>query len=71
MHHGKISRTRGYLLISVGAEAGGFIIFFTIDICRVVELLIPSQKGSPALLILEMPVEACEGSVLLTLMLQK
>ena len=34
-------------------------------------MLISSQKGSPPLLILEVPIEACERSMLLALVLQE
>ena len=62
---------KSYLLVTDGAQACGLVIFFTINISRVAKLLISSQKGSPPLLILEVPIEACEGSMLLTLMLQE
>ena len=63
--------TKSYLLVTNGAQACSLVIFFTINISRVAKLLISSQKGSPTLLILEVPIEACEGSVLLALVLQE
>ena len=62
--------TKSYLLVTDGAQSCGLIILFTIDISRVVKLPL-SQMGSPPLLILEVPIEACEGSMLLTLVLQE
>merc|ERR1719244_2328785 len=51
-------------------DACCLIIFLTVDVSRVVECVVPSFVWSPPL-ILEMPVEAGERSVLLTLVLEK
>ena len=53
------------------ADSCSFIIFFTVNIRRVVELPVPPEQGPPPLLVLEVPVKTCEGSVLLTLVLQE
>ena len=60
-----------YLLVTHRTQSSCLVIFFTVNISRIVKLLISSQKGSPPFLILEVPIEACEGSVLLTLVLQE
>merc|ERR1719244_1113078 len=52
-------------------DACCLIIFLTVDVSRVVECVVPSFVWSPPLLILEMPVEAGERSVLLALVLEK
>ena len=62
--------TKRYSLVSMRAESCGLVILLTVDICRVVECLVPPPHGAPPLLVLEVPVEAGEGSVLLALVLQ-
>ena len=62
---------RCYLLVTDGAEASCLVIFFTVNIRRVVELPVPPEQGPPPFLVLEVPVKTCEGSVLLTLVLQE
>ena len=62
---------RPYSLISIRAYACVLIIQSTVDIGAVVEHAIsPLDWPSPAL-VHEVPVEACERSVLVTLVLQK
>jgi hypothetical protein len=60
-----------YLLVTDRAQSRCLVILFTINISRVVKLLISSEEGSPPLLILEVPVEASEGAMLLALVLQE
>ena len=60
-----------YSLVSDGAEAGGLIVLLAVDVGAVAELLVAPEHGPPPLLVLEVPVETGEGSVLLTLVLQE
>lgn len=60
-----------YLLISVLTEPGGLVVLGAVDVGAVVEGAIPSTDGTSSSLVLEMPVEAGEGSVLLALVLKK
>ena len=47
------------------------VVLLAVDVCGVVEGLVSPAHGAPPLLVLEVPVEAGEGSVLLTLVLQE
>ena len=60
-----------YLLVAIWTDTGCFIISFTIIIRTVVEGSVSAPDRPAPLLILEVPVEAGEGSVLLAFMLQK
>ena len=53
-----------YSLVSDGAEAGGLIVLLAVDVGAVAELLVAPEHGPPPLLVLEVPVETGEGSVL-------
>ena len=60
-----------YSLVSVGTDAGGLVILLAIDVGAVVEGAVAPAHGAPPLLVLEVPVEAGEGAVLLALVLQE
>ena len=63
--------TLSYLLIPVWTKACGLIVLLTVNICWVVKGLIATSNWSPPLLVLKMPVEAGERSVLLAFVLEK
>jgi hypothetical protein len=59
-------------LVSVGANARGFVVFGTIDISTVIESPISlSSNWTSTSLVLKMPMKTGKGSMLLTLVLQK
>ena len=60
-----------YSLVSVGADASGLVILLAVDVGTVVESAVAPAHWPPALLVLEVPVEAGEGAVLLALVLQE
>ena len=60
-----------YLLVSVLTEPGGLVVLGAVDVGAVVEGSIPSTDRTSPALVLEVPVEAGEGSVLLALVLKK
>lgn len=60
-----------YLLVSVRAQPGCLVILLAVDVCTIVEGLIAPPHRPSSLLILEMPVEAGKGPVLLALVLQE
>ena len=60
-----------HLLVSVGAQSGGFVVFGAVGIRAVVEGAVPASEGPATALVLEVPVEAGEGTVLLAFVLQK
>ena len=64
-------KKNGYLLISDGTDTGGLIILFTIIVGTVVESAVAPAHWPATLLVLEVPVEAGEGPVLLALVLQE
>ena len=67
MHYYK----KKYSLVSVGADASGLVILLAVDVGTVVESAVAPAHWPPALLVLEVPVEAGEGPVLLALVLKK
>lgn len=64
-------RKKKHLLVSVGTEAGGLVVFGAVDVGAVVERAVPPAERPPTSLVLEMPMETSEGPMLLTLVLQK
>lgn len=58
-------------LVSIWTESGCLIVFLAVDVCTIVEGIVSPTNRTPSLLILEVPVETGEGSVLLALVLQK
>ena len=58
-----------YLLVSIWTKSCCFIIFLTVNVCGVVKGLIATSDWSSSLLVLKVPVEAGEWSVLLTFVL--
>lgn len=59
------------LLISIGADAGGLVVFGAVDVGAVVEGAVPPADGSPPPLGEKVPVEARKRSVLRALVLQE
>ena len=60
-----------YSLISVRTQSGCLVVLLAVDVCAVVERLVPPPHWPSSFLILEVPVEAGEGAVLLALVLQE
>ena len=60
-----------YSLISVRTRSRCLVVLLAVDVCAVVERLVPPPHWPSSFLILEVPVEAGERSVLLALVLQE
>ena len=60
-----------YSLISVRTQSRCLVVLLAVDVCAVVERLVPPPHWPSSFLILEVPVEAGERSVLLALVLQE
>ena len=60
-----------YLLVSIGTDACCFIVLGAIHVCTIVKGPVPFSDGSSSSLILEMPVEAREWSMLLAFVLEE
>ena len=60
-----------YSLISVRTQSRCLVVLLAVDVCAVVERLVPPPHWPSSFLILEVPVEASEGAMLLALVLQE
>ncbi len=60
-----------YSLVSVRAEPRGFVVLAAVDVGAVGEGAVPPPHGTTSTLVLEVPVEAREGTMLLALVLQE
>lgn len=60
-----------HLLVPVRAGARALVVFGAVDVWAVVEGSVPPADGPAAPLVQKVPVEACKGPVLGTLVLHK
>lgn len=59
------------LLVSIGANACGLVVFRAVHVRAVVKGTVPPPNGSPSSLVQKMPMKASKGSVLRTLVLEE
>jgi hypothetical protein len=64
-------RSNVYLLVPVLAEPRGLVVLGAVDVRAVGEGSVPPSHRAPATLVLKVPVETRERTVLLALVLQK
>lgn len=61
----------GDLLVSIGADSCGLVVFSAVDVGAVVKCPVSTPDGSPSSLVEKMPMKARKGSVLCTLVLEE
>lgn len=61
----------GDLLISIGADACGLVVFRAVHVGAVVKSSVSSSYGTSSPLVEKMPIKARKGSVLRTLVLKE